>query len=721
MQQKEGSANANDGTDSESNSYDKNDDMSEDELTVLGGSDRVTIVESNDDGGGRKRGKKRRRGVKIKVKTERVNRKTSKVWNAFDALQVPDPYEEGKMLSKARCRYCKKDYAYTPGSTTTTLSRHMKNCTAYLKAVEKKLDQTLLNFAPSKAGETGLPTISSPQDYNHEQVKKLIAKMIIVHEYPFRMVEHTWFNIVMRYLNPSYEFIGRKTIRAECLKVFDTEKVSLAKVLKGVDFIALTTDLWTSNQTLSYMCLVAHYIDNDWKMQYRVLNFFELDPPHKGPVIGQAAYDCVAAWKIEDKIISLTLDNAANNDGAIRGLRARFAARQGYAFSAKYFHVRCCAHIINLVVNDGTTALASLIENLRCTVKYLKKSPSRMHKFVEICRSLALQIGEGMRLDVSTRWSSTYKMLRTAIAYKEAIQAYADADLNYKWEPTTEEWDLFVAIEPILASLANVTTALSASSYPTANLFYPHIVDVKIALRAAMFSNNLNLKKMGTAMMEKFNKYWEEKNNVMVVATILDPRYKMRYIEWCFGRIFDVDQSGFEIQEVRAELEKLYEECELQHREKKAAQSKSNASSSLTIDRSCGLPSASCEFQSYLSSTEANPSKSELLIYLDELNVSLEDKEFDLLNWWKVNSHRFPVVSKMAKKFLTVPATSVSSESTFSTGGRTLDDYRSSLSPSTVEALICASSWIRGAHDGTRRYVVCYSLTICSSWFLFFV
>ena len=101
--------------------------------------------------------------------------------------------------------------------------------------------------------------------------------------------------------------------------------------------------------------------------------------------------------------------------------------------------------------------------------------------------------------------------------------------------------------------------------------------------------------------------------------------------------------------------------------------------------------------------------------------MSLEDKEFDLLNWWKVNSHRFPVVSKMAKKFLTVPATSVSSESTFSTGGRTLDDYRSSLNPSTVEALICASSWIRGAHDGTRRYVVCYSLTICSSWFLFFV
>jgi hypothetical protein len=49
-------------------------------------------------------------------------------------------------------------------------------------------------------------------------------------------------------------------------------------------------------------------------MQCRVLNFFELDPPHKGPMIGQAVYECVTAWKIEDKIISITLDNVANND-----------------------------------------------------------------------------------------------------------------------------------------------------------------------------------------------------------------------------------------------------------------------------------------------------------------------------------------------------------------------------------------------------------------------
>jgi hypothetical protein len=72
---------------------------------------------------------------------------------------------------------------------------------------------------------------------------------------------------------------------------------------------------------------------------------------------------------------------------------------------------------------------------------------------------------------------------------------------------------------------------------------------------------------------------------------------------------------------------------------------------------------------------------------------------FDLLNYWKVNSHRFPVVSSMAKRFLAVLASSVSSESTFSTGGRILDDYKSSLKPATVQALVCASSWIRGSRS----------------------
>jgi hypothetical protein len=130
------------------------------------------------------------------------------------------------------------------------------------------------------------------------------------------MVEHKWFNILMKWMNSNYENIGRKTIKNECMKVYEYEKEQLKKSLREVESISLTTDLWTFNQNVQYMCLVAHYIDSDWVLQCRVLNFVELDPPHTGLVIAHAVFECMVEWKIEDKVMSITLDNASNNDTA---------------------------------------------------------------------------------------------------------------------------------------------------------------------------------------------------------------------------------------------------------------------------------------------------------------------------------------------------------------------------------------------------------------------
>jgi hypothetical protein len=71
----------------------------------------------------------------------------------------------------------------------------------------------------------------------------LIARMIIVPEYSFRMVEHKWFNVLMRWMNINYEWIGRKTIKNECMKIFESEKDQLKKSLKEADSIGLTIDL----------------------------------------------------------------------------------------------------------------------------------------------------------------------------------------------------------------------------------------------------------------------------------------------------------------------------------------------------------------------------------------------------------------------------------------------------------------------------------------------
>ncbi|TYK24201.1 zinc finger BED domain-containing protein RICESLEEPER 2-like isoform X3 [Cucumis melo var. makuwa] len=81
---------------------------------------------------------------------------------------------------------------------------------------------------------------------------------------------------------------------------------------------------------------------------------------------------------------------------------------------------------------------------------------------------------------------------------------------------------------------------------------------------------------------------------------------------------------------------------------------------------------------------------------MDEVRIDcIGDEYLDLLTWWKVNSSRFKIISQVVRDIYSIPISTVPSESAFSTGGRVLDSFRSSLTPQTVEALICAQNWIQ--------------------------
>ncbi|CAN1323948.1 Putative AC9 transposase [Linum perenne] len=84
--------------------------------------------------------------------------------------------------------------------------------------------------------------------------------------------------------------------------------------------------------------------------------------------------------------------------------------------------------------------------------------------------------------------------------------------------------------------------------------------------------------------------------------------------------------------------------------------------------------------------------RAELAKYLSEVREVSTDKKqrFDVLAYWKASALRFPILSEMARDVLAVPISYVASESAFSTGGRVLSNFRTSLTPIIAEALICA-------------------------------
>ena len=86
--------------------------------------------------------------------------------------------------------------------------------------------------------------------------------------------------------------------------------------------------------------------------------------------------------------------------------------------------------------------------------------------------------------------------------------------------------------------------------------------------------------------------------------------------------------------------------------------------------------------------------QSEYDMYLKDELVP-PDVNLDVLEWWKVNGHKYPTISRMARDVLAIPASTVASESAFSTGSRVISDYRSHLTSETVTALICLQDWMR--------------------------
>ena len=115
--------------------------------------------------------------------------------------------------------------------------------------------------------------------------------------------------------------------------------------------VSLTTDTWTSAKLQNYMVLTAHYIDIDWKLNKKIISFVLVDG-HKGDDIGKSLEKLLIEWGIE-RVCTITVDNASSNDTCLAYMKRSLTNRGCTHARSQYLHMRCVAHIVNLVVQDG--------------------------------------------------------------------------------------------------------------------------------------------------------------------------------------------------------------------------------------------------------------------------------------------------------------------------------------------------------------------------------
>ena len=303
---------------------------------------------------------------------------------------------------------------------TTAMKTHIQS--QYLKYPYRKEEknQSTLAFKPKEEEESGGRLVAHV--FNFEACKKALAEMIILDELSFSFVEGLGFRRFMFVAQPRFHLIPCRTTMAKTsFRAFLNEKQKLKEALREQQF-CLTTDTWASIQNLNYMCLTTHFIDSDWKIHKRILSF-RLVENYKGKTLGKAVEMCLLDWGI-DKSLTITVDNATFNSGLIYFIQKKTKHRKATILGHKYLHLRCSAHILNLIVREGLTEM-----DRTKSVRYVRLSPQRQSTFNLCAENEKVGFKSQLCLDVPTRWNYTYFML--AEKYQKAFERLEEEDPNY--------------------------------------------------------------------------------------------------------------------------------------------------------------------------------------------------------------------------------------------------------------------------------------------------
>jgi hypothetical protein len=119
-------------------------------------------------------------------------------------------------------------------------------------------------------------------------------------------------------------------------------------------------------------------------------------------------------------MFTITLDNASNNKAACDLLQEN--GKADMLFGGEHLHIRCCAHVLNMLVQDGMNVAGPAIELIRDLVRHVNSSASRIQAFNEIAERKCFPTKAHLVLDVPNHWKLTHVMILEEVEYKIVLK-----------------------------------------------------------------------------------------------------------------------------------------------------------------------------------------------------------------------------------------------------------------------------------------------------------
>ncbi|KAH7565010.1 hypothetical protein ACOSQ2_021272 [Xanthoceras sorbifolium] len=471
-------------------------------------------------------------------------RKKSIVWEYFTVETV------GAGCTRACCKQCKKSFAYITGSKLAGTSHLKRHITMGICPVTRQKNQQTPYTPDSKPGNatdppkrryrtsSGLTSIP----FNQDRCSHEIAKMIIMHDYPPHIVEHPGFIDFVHTLQPQFNVVSFNTIQGDCVALYLREKQSLLNFISELPGrVNLTLDLWTSNQTVGYAILTGHFIDGDWNLHRRILNVVTIPSPDSDFAFNQALVVCLSDWHLESKLLTLTLDKSFSNVISNRNLAGFLSVKNPLMLHGQLLIGNCYARVISRVAQDALGAMEETIKKIRESVKYVKTSDTHEEKFFELKEQLQVPSTKDLFIDDQTKWNTTYHMLVAASELKEVFACLETTDLDYMIAPSMDDWKQVEILCIFLKYFYDAANILTSSTYPTASAFYHEVSKIQLELTQASMSGDSFISNLTRPLKEEFDEYWKDCFLILAIAVVIDPRFKMKLIEFSFSRIYGED------------------------------------------------------------------------------------------------------------------------------------------------------------------------------------
>lgn len=618
-------------------------------------------------------------------------KRKSLVWDVF----------ESPVSGRVTCKQCSDSFKYN--GNTTTLLNHIKNKHPSVTVEERNISPTSSSTNESNTSTSvdsshslvSILNVEPPQKrLRHTQTRLTVLKkitqnsgddalinLIVKDLQPFQIVENSGFQEYSKALNADYQLPNRKQLALMVDGKYKLVSESLKKELEDVSYLALTSDIWTSDSNKSFISLTAHYI-YQYKLKSVVISTSEIQIHHTAENIALAIQEVMDQWQISSKVVTIVTDNAA-------------AMKKAVSECLNKRNHFCVAHTLNLAVKDcieketfdlaGNTSncqLQQLLAKCRAIVSHFKYSTKASYALLRMQEQLNVNKLK-LKQDVRTRWNSTFYMLERLLEVKISVSATLPQLDSSPPNLDSNEWIIVKDVVALLRPFENVTVILSGEKYPSLSSVIPLVLGLRNAIESKTPVTELakNLKRSLSAVIEKRLAVYET-NRTASKATFLDPRFKKK------GFTLESNANNAQMSVIN-ELSNMSTDQVLPSSSPNSpSTSIAFAATALGKDDIWGV----VDKKIMESSAHPTPYTSAAMMVKQYIELPYLDRKCDPLQFWNDKKCLYPGLSEIAHKYLCIPASSVPSERLFSKAGILCNDRRNRLAPKKVDQILFLNS-----------------------------